>query len=568
MISFEEFQSVNHENWEQAAADLLKGKPLSKLNWKYEPDMPLEAYYDTGQIKKESHGLGGLLTANEYVNLEVLNLDSGTNDRAMNALLNGAGGVLIENAQAFSGSQLLKSILPQHCWFGINTDRSGIPYVAEWFENQDADPSTFSGFVGSSWLKKDGVDLSIEASNLFATTDVLLKFEGIRTIEIPLHLLQQSGATIAMELGVMLSALKWMIDRAIEHEISIDSLSSRLLISTSVGTDFYHEISKLRAIRPLVYKVFKAYNAEVEIGDFTILGRTSEASESSLDPDTNYLRKTTQAFSIALGTADLMVVSPYEPFGYNEDVRRISRNIGNLIKDESYAHWVKDPLAGSYFVETLTEKLSESGWEQFQKIEAEGGIETYINEGALTEELKLSQERILKEVSSCRKTVVGVNNYPNFLTSNGQPKELKNSFHYAQDFEQLKGQLQRSIDEEKFEHAPKFQPIPVGEQAAMITARLNFATNFLGCGGFEILEKGSQNEDPADVAVICGADADYDNIEEAQVNSWKEQYDVLLIAGNPANSDTLRSWGVDEFVHIRSNVLETNKVILKMLKAI
>ncbi|GEM_PF-6719318 len=573
MISFDEFNPSDKVAWGQAAEALLKGKPLSKLNWQFEPNLELEAYYDISDSSEEkAPGLGGLLEGNGFVNLELLGLDDQTNIRAQNALNMGAGGVFIEGGLQLENETQISAILPEHCWFGINTDTAGLSRVASFIKNQSANADVFRGYVGIPWITTldSSTSFKIDGNDLFSSHKLISEYSGLRTIEIPLYLIQQSGGSIALELGVMLSSLRWIVDKAIAQGISIDSLPKKLIMSSAVGSDFYHEIAKLRAIRPLAFKLFKAYDAAVEVGDFAILGRTSRVLESSLDSDTNYLRKTTQAFSIVLGTADVVIVTPYEPKGYNEDARRISRNIGNLMKEESYGHWVNDPLAGSYFVESLTGSLCEAGWHQFQTIEAEGGLEAWINQGGLSEELGKEQARILEEIGNRRKTVVGVNNFPNMLdkdvveSANGQ-------FSYAVDFERLRAQLSKSVAEGKINGVPCVQPISVGDRAAMITARLNFATNFLGCGGFEMLDKlGGDQVDASKgtVAVICGSDDDYEVLDESSIQYWKDKFGVLLIAGNPSNATALAAWGVDDFIHVRSNVLKANVSILQKLNAI
>lgn len=573
MVNFDEFEPVDRAAWESEAERLLKGKPLSKLNWQYEPDLELMPYYSKSDVSKGgTQGFGSRLSTSGFRLIELLHLDEQTNKRSQNALNMGAEGVLIETEDKLSDYSDLSAIWPEHCWFGMKSDVDGLSEIVSLFESRNAEKDSFKGFIGTPWLASSGsqAGFKIDLDLLHQSTSAFSSFDHLRTVDVPLHLFQEQGASITLELGVLLGLLKTVIENSTDKNIAIDLLSRKVQVSTAAGTDFYHEIAKIRAIRKLAYKLFRAYDIECSVEDFSVIGRTSKVTESSLDSDTNYLRKTTQALSIVLGTADGLIVTPFEPDGYNQDARRIARNIGNLIKEESYGHWVQDPMAGSYFVESLTEKLCKAGWERFQKMETEGGFLGYIADGRLASDIKADQERIWEEVNARRKTLVGVNNYPNGIDKS-TVDNLNPGFRHSKNFEALRYQLHQSVKTGILKQLPSVLPITLGDNAAMITGRLNFATNFLGCGGFQLLKevKYPHNEEVStDVIVICGADDDCADINESQIAEWHKKAQVVILAGNPANAESLQDIGVDVLIHLKSDVLEINSHILKMLKAI
>ncbi len=571
MINFDEFESADRGTWATEAERLLRGKPLSILDWRSEQGLELTAYYDKNDLPQGETGpLGNLVSTSGVRLIELLNLDEETNKRSQKALNMGAEGVLIESALELSDYSTISSIWPEHCWFGMTSNVAGLSEIVSFFKSRNAENESFKGFIGTPWLIRSDSqgEFKIDLELLHQSMSAFSSYNYIRTVDVPLHLFQEQGASITTELAIMLGILQTVIENSRDQNIAIDALSQKVHISTAVGTDFYHEIAKIRALRKLAFKLFRAYDIGCSVADFSVVGRTSKSTDSSLDSDTNYLRKTTEALSIVLGTADGLIITPFETNGYSEDARRIARNIGNLIKEESYGHWVQDPLAGSYFVESLTEKLCEAGWEKFQKIEAEGGFLEYISDGRLSADIDQDQNRIWKEVNSRHRTLVGVNDYPNRIEE-ARLDSLRPGFRHSKNFEVLRYQLHQSVKSRKLERIPTVQPITVGENVAMITARLNFATNFLGCGGFQILkEVKSSQELSAAAIVICGADDDYARIDESQVAQWRKNAQLVILAGNPKNADSLQDMGIDVLIHLKSDVLATNTHILKMLKAI
>jgi methylmalonyl-CoA mutase len=145
---------------------------------------------------------------------------------------------------------------------------------------------------------------------------------------------------------------------------------------------------------------------------------------------------------------------------------------------------------------------------------------------------------------------------------------LTDGFRYGSKFEELRHHVYQSVKSGKLKKLPEVQPLKVGNSAAMITARLNFGVNFLGCAGYKVLKETnseSLSETTAEMILICGSDDDYTGLNQSQIDEWRQKAQLVILAGNPPNADELKAMGIDAFIHVKSDVLETNKSILKML---
>jgi methylmalonyl-CoA mutase len=156
------------------------------------------------------------------------------------------------------------------------------------------------------------------------------------------------------------------------------------------------EIARLRAARLLWSRIVLEYaaaasNATATSGAFEaaamyVHGRTSRWNQTVYDPHVNLLRATTETMSAALGACDAFTVLPFDfarsPDATDDLGARLARNTQQVIKHEAYLDKVVDPAAGSYYLETLTDRIAKEGWALFQEIESAGGyLKAFANMG-------------------------------------------------------------------------------------------------------------------------------------------------------------------------------------------
>jgi methylmalonyl-CoA mutase len=262
---------------------------------------------------------------------------------------------------------------------------------------------------------------------------------------------------------------------------------------------------------------------------------------------------TTEAMSAAIGGCEYLTV---EPFGFDP---RLALGVQRILREEAHLDAVADPAGGSYFVEALTDSLAQHGWKLFQQVEAEGGYHHAVESGSLAAALAATRAARQKAVSSRRRTLVGVNNYPDLLEKvpdvASPPAESGNPFpqvRLAEPFERIRARS--SAHARRTGRYPQVLLLKRGDPK-MSMARSNFSLNFFGCAGFDVTQSPEYADVSADLIVLCSSDPEY--LALAQEVCPKVSAPVI-VAGNPKELiEQLKAAGVQGFVHVMSDAVET-----------
>jgi len=393
-----------------------------------------------------------------------------------------------------------------------------------------------------------------------------------------------SGANSAQEIALVISAAIEYIERFGSIGISLTDFLSGFEFSLAVGTNYFMEIAKIRALRVLFYNVIKLYQADhFNPGEIRIHSESSVWTKTLYDPYVNMLRNTTEAMSAVLGGCNSLSISAFDDtFSQSTDFsKRISRNISNLLKEESYFDKVSDPAAGSYYIEELTDKLVETGLEVFQEIERDGGFVQAFKNGKIVEMIDASINKKHALISKRREVLIGTNQYPNtsesidlselVILNSGDRKDqnILCTSRGAEQFEKLRLSTDRYIRKNGKEKRPTVFLSLVGDNKIMRKARATFSTGFFGCAGFRVVESSPSPdlfkavhkaiESNADIVVVCGADEDYLESGVAYAKAFKGNSNrILVIAGNPEeNREELIEAGVSDFINLRTNLIDS-----------
>jgi methylmalonyl-CoA mutase len=224
------------------------------------------------------------------------------------------------------------------------------------------------------------------------------------TISIDTSLYQEAGSNTINELAFSIAHLNEYLNTA--------SKVNQIHISVSVGGDFFMEIAKLRALRKLVDFLLNQYSFKADIH---IHAQTTLINKCVVDSYNNMLRSTTEAMSASIGGADSIVVLPFDvEFNPQNDFSsRMARNQQLILKDESYLNIVADMAAGSYYIESLTETLSENAWEQFKVIESKGGLLACLKSNYIQDIISKDAETLIEQFKEGKLVLVGVNKFQN-----------------------------------------------------------------------------------------------------------------------------------------------------------
>ncbi len=235
------------------------------------------------------------------------------------------------------------------------------------------------------------------------------------TISISGYHIREAGATAAQELAFTLADGLEYVKAGIEHGLDVDEFAPRLSFFFNAHNDFFEEIAKFRAARRIwareMRERFSARNPRSWWMRFHT--QTAGCSLTAQQPENNIVRTAIQALAAVLGgTQSLHTNSMDEALALpSETAVRIALRTQQIIAHESGVVNTVDPLAGSYFVEALTNRMEEEAYQYFRKIEALGGMLGAIERGFPQREIAESAYRYQREIDTKERTIVGVNDY-------------------------------------------------------------------------------------------------------------------------------------------------------------
>ena len=180
----------------------------------------------------------------------------------------------------------------------------------------------------------------------------------------------------------------------------------------AVGSNYFFEIAKLRALRLLFSTLSKEYNHDLECN---IMATPTKRNKTLYDYNVNLLRTTTECMSAILGNANYIANLPYDALYHkdNEFGDRIARNQLLILKHESYFDIVNNAADGSYYIEEITNQLAEKALVLFKEIEANGGFITQLIEGTIQRKISESAVKEQEWFDSGKEVLLGTNKHPN-----------------------------------------------------------------------------------------------------------------------------------------------------------
>ncbi|HRC56303.1 MAG TPA: methylmalonyl-CoA mutase family protein [Kofleriaceae bacterium] len=235
------------------------------------------------------------------------------------------------------------------------------------------------------------------------------------TISISGYHIREAGATAVQELAFTLADGIGYVQLGVDAGLDVDAFAPRLSYFFDVHNDFFEEIAKFRAARRMWAKImrerFGAKNPKSWL--LRTHAQTAGVSLMAQQPLNNVVRTTMQALAAVLGgTQSLHTNSFDETYALpTESAAELALRTQQVIYEESGVAAVADPLAGSYFIETLTDQVEAAAWEYIHKIDAMGGIVRAVEEGYPQREISRSAFEFQREIDTKRRSVVGVNKY-------------------------------------------------------------------------------------------------------------------------------------------------------------
>jgi methylmalonyl-CoA mutase len=344
--------------------------------------------------------------------------------------------------------------------------------------------------------------------------------DGLRTVVVDATVFADAGGSAVEELGCSLAAgvayLRALTDSADGKQgLSVDEAFAALEFRYSASADQFTTIAGLRAARRLWDRVGEASGAAPDVRAQRQHAVTSSVMTTRRDPWVNMLRTTVACFAAGVGGADVVTVQPFDAALGLPDAfaRRIARNTQNLLVEEGHLARVLDPAGGSWYVESLTDRLAQAAWDWFTEIERAGGLQQALADGLVRDRLAAAWDARAARIATRRDPITGVSEFPNLaeklperlpaaqvMPSGGLPQ-----VRAAQEFEALRDAADAAAER------PAVYLATIGP-VARHTARASFAGNLFQAGGLATPSGGGAGglgEAGTTVACICGTDKDY-----------------------------------------------------------
>lgn len=403
---FSDFEAVSSKQWKQQIQYELKGADYNEtLVWESPEGIKVKPFYHNDETAVNLDAITPSKPFAIVQNIFVHDVQK-SNARALETLQRGAESVrfTLEN-DAVSIDELMQNLPLENVNYYFN-----LPFLSVEFSNKINDFTTKS--KANIFIQNDPIGQLVKDGNWFENLEK--DFEKLNTITsktavpfltISSGIYQNAGANILQQLAYTLA-------HANEYFNRISAINQPITIEVAVGTNYFFEIAKLRALRILFNTLASEYNQNF---DCHIVATPTKRNKTLYDYNVNMLRTTTECMSAILGGADAIANLAYDAIYHkdNEFGDRISRNQLLVLKHESYFDKVNNPADGAYYIETLTEQLAEKALELFKDIEKNGGLISQLIDGTIQRKINESAQKEQELFDSGKEVLLGTNKYPN-----------------------------------------------------------------------------------------------------------------------------------------------------------
>ena len=609
-LLFDQFPPVSTEEWKAKVEADLKGVPFEKkLVWRTNEGFNLQPMYraediadlkTTDSLPGEYPYVRGTKTDNDWLSRQEIIADTAAeaNEKSLDVLNKGINslGFKVKEATADELATLLKGISVEDVEINfICCPRKALQFAQVLVDYLKANglEKKFKGSIDFNPFKKalkHGVPFPGNIAEMGKEMLAIVKdVPALRVLSVNSVMLSDAGAYIFEELGYAMAWGAEWLTLLTDAGLDATEVANRIKFNMGVSSNYFMELAKFRAARMLWAQIVEQYKPECECACKMVChASTSLFNQSVYDAHVNLLRSQTEAMSAALAGVDSITVVPFDTPYKNPDAfsERIARNQQFLLKEESHLDKVVDPAGGSYYVETLTVSIAKEAWKLFIEVQDKGGFFTMVDNGEVQAAVNASNQKRHADMARRKEILLGTNQFPNFnemaagkiekeegckcgCSADGDNAKALNMSRQASDFEKLR------LATEKASNRPKVFMLTIGN-LAMRLARAQFSSNFFGCAGYEIIDNIGFNtveegvnaamEKGADIVVLCSSDDEYAAFAP-EANTLIDGRAEFVVAGAPACMEELQAKGITNFIHVRSNVLETLQAFnAKLLK--
>lgn len=541
-----EFQTASYEQWKEEAIKALKGKPFESLFTKTFEGVTLEPLYTQemlveklgDQLEKQVSTIRSL-TANEGLDIAQQIYGETKEEFIANledSLARGNDVIAVDSRFPFALDDDFVVVLSDYFTeysFKLTLTNAKDPVLAVFEKIEESKRADVEGYI----IADEAIELP--------------SFPKVRTFAANTVKFHNDGANAIQELAIALAQAAQYVEKAGSYE----ALANKYFVNFAVDTQFFNEIAKIRAFKVLWKAFSSAYNAEAVA--VPVVAETSVRSFSKVDVYVNLLRAGNEAFSAAIGGADMMTVHPHDVLTKpTAQSIRIARNTLLVTKEESQVLNVLDPAGGSYFIESLTADYVKEAWSLFLKIQEAGGFDAYLP--TLTAEIEDIYNERKKQVETRKISLIGTNIYAN--PADELPTEENPQFaqvkRLATPFEDLRRNFVQA--------APKVGILTFGE-LKNFKPRADYVAGVFAVAGIVPEQSGEITtvdaakawlaESGLDYVVVAGADEDTKQVVPALLEA---KGDIRLdVAGKFKEEEAeWKAAGLNGFIFAGQNIID------------
>lgn len=405
---FDDFNPISSKQWKQKIQFELDGADYNQtVIWNSPEDIQVKPFYHSDEFTKAANVNTQASDFKICQNIFVFDLEKSI-ERALNTLERGAESLrfTIENDK-IDIEKLLNNLPLENTTVYFNFNFISIDFVKKLDTISIQKKANFyCNFDPIGQLAREGNWFATSEKNNFDALDLFFKnTTNLNLVSVDLGLYQNSGANITQQIGYSLAHANEYLNR-------FSAETKSIVFQISVGTNYFFEIAKLRALRMLFDLIASEYNSKIECH---LLATPTKRNKTIYDYNVNMLRTTTECMSAILGGADAIANLPYDALYHkdNEFGDRIARNQLLILKHESYFDKVNNPADGSYYIESLTMQLAEKSLTLFKEVEANGGFLKLLNDGTIKKKIQESANKEQELFDSKKEILLGTNKYPN-----------------------------------------------------------------------------------------------------------------------------------------------------------
>ncbi|RFN57782.1 methylmalonyl-CoA mutase subunit beta [Marixanthomonas ophiurae] len=406
---FKDFDSVSAKEWKQKIHADLKGADYNEtLIWQSREGIHVKPFYHPDDFEEAFTPIPGQPTTWNIAQHIFIDDEAIANNLAIDAIKRGAEAIIFSAESEFDIYKVFNNFpfeeTPIYFYLTFLSEEF-LGKLKQLFSEKNATVYYNIDLIGNlthsgNWFHNLKEDHKI-------IDKIVYKNPSEAIISIDTTGYQNSGATIVQQLAYALAH----VNEYLNH-FSSEKLKTPITFKVGVGSNYFFEIAKIRALR----KLYAALASEYNISETChIIATPSKRNKTLYDYNVNMLRTTTECMSAVLGGANTICNLPYDALFHksNEFGERISRNQLLVLKEESYFDTVSNAADGTYYIESLTDELAEKALELFKTIEKGGGFLQQLKEGKVQQKIKESAEKEQQLYNDGNVKLLGTNYHTN-----------------------------------------------------------------------------------------------------------------------------------------------------------